>query len=106
MNSTDVASTPGNMNVCRLDAAHRGVGQRREAGAEDEQEQDRLDEEGDDADAVLAEAQQLALPDDLDPAQVLTQTGLDDAHGPEVGAGLGGGRRRSRVVDVVISVTS
>ena len=78
VNSTDVASTPGNMNVCRSTPPVELVGQRRQAGAEHEEEQHRLDERGDDAEAVLTEADQLALPHHLDAAQVLAQAAVDD----------------------------
>ena len=70
VNSTDIARTPGNMNVRKLTPPSVAGDQRREPGAEHEQEQQRLHERGDDPQAVAAEADQLAVPDDAHGAQV------------------------------------
>jgi hypothetical protein len=50
--------------------------QRGQAGAEDEQEQHRLDQAGDGPQPVAFEPDQLAVPDNADRAQVLAQPAL------------------------------
>ena len=55
---------------------HAPLGQRRQAGAEHEQEKQRLDQRGDRPQPVPAEPDQLPLPDDADGAQVGPQAVL------------------------------
>ena len=66
----------------------------REPGAEHEQEQERLHQRGDDAQPVAAEADQLALPDDLDRAQLAAQAARRDADRATTlpAGGVAGGR--------------
>ena len=75
VNITDMHRMPGKMNVGQV-----------QPGAEREQEQQRLDERRDDAEPVLAEADELARPDDLDRAQLVAVAALghpdaDDVEG-------------------------
>ncbi len=61
--------------------------QRAEAAAEDEQEQQRLDDRGDDARRIAAEADHLALPHDQRGADFVAEAALGDGD-------LGDGRHR------------
>jgi hypothetical protein len=64
----------------QVDPVRAGGGEPREAGAEHEQEQQRLQQRGDDPHPVAREADELALPDDLHRAQVAAQAASGDAH--------------------------
>ena len=55
-------------------------------GAEHEQEQERLDQRGEDAQAVATEADQLAPPHDPDRAQLAAQAARRNAHAGDVAA--------------------
>ena len=62
-----------------VDAVRAAPRDRLQAGAEDEQEQQRLHQRRDDPHAVAAEADELAPPDDLDRAQLAAEAALRHA---------------------------
>ena len=72
------------MNVLKLTPWVPAEASEEMPGAEHEQEQERLDQRGDDAQAVAAEADQLAPPDDADRAQLAAQAAGGDAHARQV----------------------
>ena len=74
-----------------------------EAGAEHEQEQERLDQRGDHPQPVAAEADQLAAPDDLDRAQLRGEAALRDADTDDLGRRRGATVASGRSVVVLIA---
>ena len=67
------------------------AGELLQARAEHEEEEQRLDERGDDPDAVAAEADQLAPPDDLHRPQLAAPAARRDADADDLGRGGAGG---------------
>ena len=70
VNITERQRTPGVDEGLQVDAVGAGCGELLQAGAEHEEEEQRLDQRGDDPHPVVGEADQLAPPDDLDRAQL------------------------------------
>ena len=93
------------MNVRRSTPCVPARREPRQPAAEHEQEQQRLQQRGDDPHAVAREADQLALPDDLDRAQVAAEAAGGDVdprdrgrRGRRVGAGELAGRHRAIIL--------
>ena len=84
------------MKVFRSTPCGARRGELLQARAEHEEEEQRLHQRGDDPDAVAAEADQLAPPDDLHRAQLAAPAARRDADADDLGRGGAGGRRPAR----------